>query len=74
MEYKVNLICCEKEMIKINVYSPNDDIVRFFCGECGTFKDIRTYCLDDEILIDEIENYDLQNTKIAKELNEKEIK
>ena len=68
-ELNFSLRCCNKEMIDLKVvdYMNNNtlEIVRFICSECGTFKDVHTYGLNDEELLNEIELYkELQNTKI----------
>ena len=74
MEFKT--ICCNEEMIKMEVYNilNNDmDTIRFFCGVCGKFIDVNTYILDDEETLNEIENNEeMQNTKIHKKLLSRE--
>lgn len=70
---EIDIKCCNKKMIELNIidFANNNiiEVLRFVCGECGIFKDIVTYALDYDELLNEIETYDeLKNTKIHKEL------
>ena len=70
---EIEIKCCNKEMISLNVvdYLNNNtlEIIRFVCGECGTFKDIHTYTLDEEVILNECEIYEeLKDTPIYKKL------
>jgi hypothetical protein len=70
-EIKVSLMCCNKPMKKLEIcqYGNNmNDCKRFICLECGAITDIIDYALDDEELLSLLEDEELTDCNIYKEL------
>lgn len=75
----VDTICCEKEMIELNMsYNSMDMNINtlhyFICGNCGRILYLNEEETDDENLDNLLETYEeeLKDTKIYKEMkNEK---
>jgi len=66
-------MCCNKQMIDLgdNPYFNSEDTGHLWCcGECGTFYEEKTFTLDDEELISELQENEelLKETKIYKKL------